>query len=61
MGISQRLGHSKPSTTLDIYGHVYSKSRHELAKTIDSLINPTRVELPEKTSILVVNSSLINS
>ena len=36
--VSKRLGHSKISTTLDIYTHKLKKDDHEAADTMDSII-----------------------
>lgn len=36
--VSNILGHSKPSVTLDLYGHVLSDMQQEAAKTMDILI-----------------------
>lgn len=41
---SRRLGHSKPSVTLDIYGHLYHEMQGEAAKVMDELVTPVAVE-----------------
>lgn len=56
MAVSKLLGHSKPSVTLDIYGHVYSESMEEVARVMEALVTPTRIQLPAKTSICVPNN-----
>jgi integrase len=43
--VSRRLGHSKVSTTLDIYGHLIPEMQNEAAELIDDLIFPIEVEL----------------
>lgn len=43
--VSRILGHSKPSTTLDIYGHLYHEMQGEAAKVMDDLVTPIQVEL----------------
>jgi len=43
--VSRILGHSKPSTTLDIYGHLYHEMQGEAAKIMDDLVTPIQVEL----------------
>jgi integrase len=48
LAVSKLLGHSKPSVTLDIYGHVYNESMEEVARVMESLVTPTKIELPEK-------------
>jgi integrase len=41
---SKRLGHSKPSTTMDIYGHLYQEMQDEVARKMDELVSPVPVE-----------------
>jgi len=43
--ISRRLGHSKVSITLDIYGHLIPEMQNKAAELIDELIIPTALEL----------------
>jgi integrase len=38
--VSKRLGHAKPSTTLDIYGCLYPESQEEAARIMDEIITP---------------------
>jgi integrase len=45
--VSKILGHSKPSITLDIYGHLYHEMQGEAARMMDGLVTPIRVELSE--------------
>jgi integrase len=40
---SKRLGHSKPSITLDIYGHLYQEMQDEVARKMDELVSPVPV------------------
>jgi integrase len=35
--ISRRLGHSKPSTTLDVYGHLFKGADAAAANAIDAI------------------------
>ena len=42
--VSERLGHSKPSMTLDIYGHIIPSQQVEAAKLMDELMTP--ISLP---------------
>lgn len=53
MAVSKLLGHSKPSVTLDIYGHVYSESMEEVARVMETLVTPTRIEFPEKSGVVL--------
>ena len=43
--VSHRLGHSKPSITLDIYGHLIPDSQQIVATLMDKLIAPVAVEI----------------
>jgi len=45
--VSKRLGHAKPSTTLDIYGHLYLESQDEPARIMDEILTPVLVTLPK--------------
>jgi hypothetical protein len=38
--VSRRLGHSKPSITLDIYGHLMANAQNEVAELLDEMITP---------------------
>ena len=38
--VSRMLGHSKPSITLDIYGHLYHEMQDEAARLMDELVSP---------------------
>lgn len=42
--VSRRLGHSKPSVTLDIYGHLIPGMQREVADLMDVLVAPIQVE-----------------
>ncbi|MHB8933586.1 MAG: hypothetical protein ACYC6H_08985 [Bellilinea sp.] len=44
---SRRLGHSKPSVTLDIYSHLYQESQNDVAILLDELVTPVAVEWPK--------------
>ena len=44
---SKRLGHAKPSVTLDIYGHLYHEMQGDAARIMDELVTPIRVEMAE--------------
>ncbi len=43
---SKRLGHSKPSVTIDIYGHLMPSKQEEAAELMDDLISPNDETLP---------------
>ena len=45
IAVSRRVGHSRPSITLDIYGHLIPGMQGEVAEGIDDLVMPTVVEL----------------
>jgi integrase len=36
---SRRLGHAKPSITLDVYGHLLNSGQNEVANKIEKLIS----------------------
>lgn len=44
--VSNMLGHSKPSVTLDIYAHVFHDMQGEAANVMDRLVTPIPVEIP---------------
>jgi len=46
--VSNMLGHSKPSVTLDIYAHVFHDMQGEAAVVMDRLVTPIPVEIPAK-------------
>jgi integrase len=46
--VSKILGHSKPSITLDIYGHLYNEMQGEASRLMDELVSPFMVNLPKK-------------
>jgi len=41
--VSRRLGHAKPSITLDIYGHLIPSMQSEAAELIDDVITPIEI------------------
>jgi len=41
--VSKRLGHAKPSTTMDIYGHLYHEMQEEAARVMDELVTPIQI------------------
>lgn len=43
--VSRRLGHSRVSVTLDIYGHLIPEMQDEAAEMIDDLITPIEVNI----------------
>jgi len=43
--VAKRLGHSKISTALDVYGHLVPEMQNKAAELIDELITPTAIEL----------------
>ena len=46
--VSNMLGHSKPSITLDIYGHLSQEKQSEAARIMDELVVPIPVDLSSK-------------
>jgi integrase len=47
--VSKMLGHSKPSITLDIHGHLYEERQSEVAKIMDELVTPIQLVLSKET------------
>jgi hypothetical protein len=45
--VSKMLGHSKPSITMDVYGHLYNEIQDEAAQLVDEIVTPVQVELKE--------------
>ncbi len=45
--VSKILGHSRPSITLDVYGHLYHEMQTEAAKKMDEIITPIPVDLSQ--------------
>ena len=43
---SKRLGHSLPSTTLDVYGNLYHELQNDAAKIMDDLVVPSAIKAP---------------
>ena len=43
--VSKILGHSKPSITLGIYGHLYNEMQGEASRLMDELVSPVKVNL----------------
>lgn len=43
--VSQVLGHSKPSVTLDIYSHVFAGSQDDIAALMDEIVTPIPVSM----------------
>lgn len=48
LAVSQRLGHAKPSITLDVYGHLLPGKQEEVAKLMDEILTPIQVEIAPK-------------
>ena len=44
--VSRRLGHSQPSITMDVYGHLSPGKQQEAASLIDQLLTPIQIEIP---------------
>ena len=45
------LGHSKPSTTMDIYGHLIPIMHEEIGNLMDELLTPIPVQLGKASNI----------
>lgn len=44
--VSRILGHSKPSITLVIYGHLYTERQSDAARLIDEVVTSVPVNMP---------------
>jgi integrase len=42
--VSKILGHAKPCTTMNIYGHLINEMQEEAARILDKLVMPGQVE-----------------
>jgi integrase len=42
--VSRRLGHARPSITLDVYGHLIPSKQQEAVEKMDELLTPISVE-----------------
>ncbi len=49
--VSKRLGHANPSTTLNIYAHLYTESQDEPARIMDEILTPVLVTLPKTQGV----------
>ena len=43
--VSRRLGHAKPSITLDVYGHLIPGQQKIVASLMDDLLTPIQLEI----------------
>lgn len=43
--VSRRLGHARPSITLDIYGHLIPGKQEEVAVLMDELLSPIEIKI----------------
>ncbi len=48
MVVSRRLGHSQPSLTLDVYGHLIPGMQEDTARIIDQVVNPKMLQIAPK-------------
>jgi integrase len=46
MVVCSMLGHSRPSVTMDIYGHLITSAQSKAAQLMDELVSPVAVSLP---------------
>lgn len=43
--VSRRLGHSQPSITLDVYGHLIPTMQFQVAELMDKITTPIEVDI----------------
>jgi integrase len=55
--VSKILGHSKPSITMDIYGHLYNEMQDEAAQLMDELVTPICTQLHPKNESLLIKQA----
>lgn len=55
--VSKMLGHSKPSITMDIYGHLYNEMQDEAAQLMDELVTPICTQLHPKNESLLIEQA----
>ncbi len=48
--VFRRLGHSKPSITSDVYGHLIPSMPYQVADLMDNITSPIMVELHNKAT-----------
>ncbi len=56
--VSKILGHSKPSITLGVYGHLYVEMQSEAARIMDELVTPIPIDLGKMESFKVNSEEL---
>ena len=55
--VSKISGHSKPSITLDIYGHLYNEMQDAAAQLMGELVTPISTQLHPKSESLLVEQA----
>jgi integrase len=55
--VSKILGHSKPSTTMDIYGHLIPVMHEGVGNLMDDLLTPIPVEMGDRSIVSSANNS----
>ena len=55
--VSKILGHSKPSTTMDIYDHLIPVMHEGIGNLMDELLTPIPVDLGDKPLISTASDS----
>jgi integrase len=49
--VSKVLGHSNPSITLNVYGHLFQERQDEYTKHMEEILLPSPVATPEKLKV----------
>lgn len=55
MRITRQLGHAKPSTTLDIYGHLIPELESDAVTKIDQIVIPIATQLQQNPTLMKLN------
>jgi hypothetical protein len=58
--VSKILGNTKPSTTMDIYGHLINERQEEAARIMDELVTPIKVEIFKKNWLFPILAGNLN-
>jgi len=57
VAVSRILGHTKPSTTMDYYGHLIPATYEAIGDRMDELLTPVPVDVGDKSEVLGQNLS----
>jgi integrase len=58
LAVSKRLGHAKPSITLDVYGHLISSLQEFAAEVMDQFITPNEIPTAPQLTLKIGSQDL---